>query len=70
MDLAGLRVPDAGFGVLAALVDEPTRTMLTKALALGRKIVAPTVPGRERILLGTTSRERWARNHAQWLGSS
>jgi hypothetical protein len=48
--LAGLRVPDEEVRELARLVDEPTRSVLEKALALGTTVVALTIDDRERIL--------------------
>jgi hypothetical protein len=38
--LAGVRVPDDDVRELARLVDEPTRSALEKALALGTLVVA------------------------------
>jgi hypothetical protein len=48
--LAGLRVPDDDVRELARLVDEPTRSLLEKALGLGTAVVALTIDDRERIL--------------------
>jgi len=50
MMLAGLRVPDDDVRELARLVDEPTRSVLEKALALGTVVLALTIDDRERIL--------------------
>jgi hypothetical protein len=48
--LAGLRVPDDDVRELARLVDEPTRSLLEKALGLGTVVLALTIEDRERIL--------------------
>ena len=45
MMLAGLRVPDDDVRELARLVDEPTRSVLEKALAFGTVVVALTIDG-------------------------
>ena len=50
MMLAGMRVPDDEVRELARLVDEPTRSVLEKALAFETVVLALTVPDRERIL--------------------
>lgn len=50
MMLAGLTVPDDDVRELARLVDEPTRSVLEKALAFGTAVVALTIEDRERIL--------------------
>jgi hypothetical protein len=50
MYLAGLRIPDDDARELIRLVDEPTRSLLEKALAFGTEVVALTVDDRERIL--------------------
>jgi hypothetical protein len=50
MMLAGLRVPDDDVRELARLVDEPTRSLLEKALAFGTVVVALTTADRERLL--------------------
>lgn len=50
MMLAGLRIPDDDVRELASLVDEPTRSVLEKALALGTPVVALSIDDRERIL--------------------
>jgi hypothetical protein len=50
MMLAGLRVPDDDVRELAGLVDEPTRSMLEKALAFGTVVLALTIEDRERLL--------------------
>ena len=50
MYLAGLRIPDEDVRELIALVDEPTRSLLEKSLALESEIVALTIEDRERIL--------------------
>ena len=50
MMLAGLRVPDDDVRELARLVDEPTRGVLEKALALGTVVLALTIEDRERLL--------------------
>ena len=50
MMLAGLRVPDDDVRELARLVDEPTRSVLEKALALETVVVALTIQDRERLL--------------------
>ena len=50
MYLAGIPIPDADIETLASLVDEPTRAVLEKALAIGTKIVALTIEDRERLL--------------------
>jgi hypothetical protein len=47
--------PDCGFPTtevreLARLVDEPTRSVLARALALGTAVVALTIEDRERLL--------------------
>jgi hypothetical protein len=48
--LAGMRVPDDDVRGLARLVDEPTRSLLEKALGLGTVVLALTIDDRERIL--------------------
>jgi hypothetical protein len=48
--LAGMRVPEEDVRELASRVDEPTRSLLEKALALETVVVALTVEDRERIL--------------------
>jgi hypothetical protein len=48
--LAGMRVPDDDVRELARLVDEPTRSLLEKALGLGTVVLALTIDDRERIL--------------------
>jgi hypothetical protein len=48
--LAGMRVPDDDVRELTRLVDEPTRSVLEKALALGTVVVALTIDARERLL--------------------
>jgi hypothetical protein len=50
MYLAGLRIPDEDVRVLIPLVDEPTRSLLEKSLALEAEVVALTIDDRERIL--------------------
>lgn len=50
MMLAGLRVATDDVRELARLVDEPTRSVLEKALGLGTAVVALTIDDRERIL--------------------
>jgi hypothetical protein len=50
VQLAGLRIPDDDVRELASLVNEPTRSMLEKALALGTVVLALTIDDRERIL--------------------
>jgi hypothetical protein len=50
MMLAGLSVPDDDVRELARLVDEPTRSVLEKALALGTVVLALTIDDRERLL--------------------
>jgi hypothetical protein len=50
MYLAGLRIPDDDVRELVRLVDEPTRSLLEKALGLEAENVALTVADRERIL--------------------
>jgi hypothetical protein len=50
MMLAGLHVPDDDVRELARLVDEPTRSVLEKALALGTVVLALTIQDRERLL--------------------
>ena len=50
MMLAGLHVPDDDVRELARLVDEPTRSVLEKALAFGTVVLALTIQDRERIL--------------------
>jgi hypothetical protein len=50
MMLAGVRIPDQDVRELARLVDEPTRSLLEKALALGSGVVALTIEDRERLL--------------------
>jgi hypothetical protein len=51
--LAGLRVPDDDVRELVRLVDEPTRSVLETALALGTTVVALSIDDRERHSLGT-----------------
>jgi hypothetical protein len=46
--LAGLRIPDEDVHELVRLVEEPTRSLLEKALIRNRR--ALTVPDRERLL--------------------
>jgi hypothetical protein len=48
--LAGLRIPDEDVRELITLVDEPTRSLLEKSLALESEIVALTIEDRESIL--------------------
>jgi hypothetical protein len=48
--LAGVSVPDEDVRELARLVDEPTRSVLEKALAFETELVALTIADRERIL--------------------
>jgi hypothetical protein len=50
MMLAGLRVPDDDVRELARLVDEPTRSLLEKALGLGTVVLALMIEHRERLL--------------------
>ena len=50
MMLAGLKVPDEDVREFARLVDEPTRSILEKALALGTVVLALTIEDRERLL--------------------
>ena len=50
MMLAGLRVPDEDVRELMRLVDEPTRSLLARSLALETEVVALTIADRERIL--------------------
>ena len=50
MMLAGVKVPDDDVRELARLVDEPTRSLLEKALGLGTVVLALTIDDRERIL--------------------
>jgi hypothetical protein len=50
MMLAGLHVPDDDVRELARLVDEPTRSLLEKALTLGTAVLALTIEDRERLL--------------------
>ncbi len=50
MMLAGLRVPEDDVRELARVVDEPTRSMLEKALAFGTVVLALTIEDRERLL--------------------
>jgi len=50
MMLAGMRVADDDVRKLAGLVDEPTRSLLEKALGLGTVVLALTIHDRERIL--------------------
>ena len=50
MYLAGLGIPDEDVRDLITLVDEPTRSLLEKALALDDEVVALTIEDRERIL--------------------
>ena len=50
MYLAGLRIPDEDVREIIRLVDEPTRSLLEKALALETGVVALTIEDRERIL--------------------
>ena len=50
MMLAGMRFPDDDVRFLARLVDEPTRSVLEKALALETVVLALTIEDRERIL--------------------
>jgi hypothetical protein len=48
--LAGLRIPDENVRELITLVDEPTRSLLARSLALGAEVVALTAEDRERLL--------------------
>ena len=48
--LAGMRVPDDDVRELVRLVDEPTRSVLAKALGLGTVVLALTIEDRERLL--------------------
>jgi hypothetical protein len=48
--LAAFGIPTTTFGELARLVDESTRGVLERALALGTVVVAPTIEDRERLL--------------------
>jgi hypothetical protein len=48
--LAGLRIPDEDVRELITLVDEPTRSLLEKSLAMEAEIVALTIEDRDRIL--------------------
>ncbi len=48
--LAGLRIPDEDVRELIKLVDEPTRSLLEKALAQEAEVVALTIEDRERLL--------------------
>jgi hypothetical protein len=48
--LAGLRIPDEDVRELIQLVDDPTRSLLEKALGLETEVVALTIDDRERIL--------------------
>jgi len=58
MYLAGLRIPDDDVRELIKLVDEPTRSLLEKSLALEAGVVALTIEDRERsTMFGLT---RWA----------
>ena len=50
MYLAGLRIPDEDVRELIALVAEPTRSLLEKALAMDGEVVALTIEDRERLL--------------------
>ena len=50
MYLAGLRIPDEDVRELIRLVDEPTRSLLEKSLALDGEVVALTIEDRQRIL--------------------
>lgn len=50
MMLAGHRVPDDDVRELAHVVDEPTKSVLGKALAFGTVLVALTIENRERLL--------------------
>ena len=50
MYLAGLRIPDEDVRELINRVDEPTRSLLEKSLALETGAVALTVEDRRRIL--------------------
>jgi hypothetical protein len=50
MMLAGLRVPDDDVRELARFVDELTRSVSEKALALGTGVLALTIDDRERLL--------------------
>ena len=50
MYLAGLRIPDEDVRELIQLVDDPTRSLLEKALGLETEVVALTIDDRERIL--------------------
>jgi hypothetical protein len=47
---AGLRIPDEDVRERITLVDEPTRSLLEKSLAVESEIVALTIEDRERIL--------------------
>jgi hypothetical protein len=53
MIVAGLRVSDDEVRELARLVDEPTRSVLARALALGTAVVALTIEDRERAAVGS-----------------
>ena len=57
MRLAGIQIPDQDVADLARRVDEPTRSVLEKALAFGTTVVALSVPDREQLL--------WALDDAQ-----
>jgi len=50
MMLAGLSIPEDDVRELALLVDEPTTSLLDKALVLGTVVLALTIDDRERIL--------------------
>jgi hypothetical protein len=50
MVLAGIKAPDEDVRELARLVDEPTRSVVEKALAFEAEFAALTIAERERIL--------------------
>jgi hypothetical protein len=50
MYVAGLQIPDEDVRKLARLVDEPTRSLLLKSLALDGDVVPLAIEDRQRVL--------------------
>ena len=50
MYVAGLQIPDEDVRELARLVDEPTRSLLLKSLALDGDVVPLAIEDRQRVL--------------------
>jgi hypothetical protein len=50
MYVAGLQIPDDDVRELARLVDEPTRSLLLKSLALDGDVVPLAIEDRQRVL--------------------